>query len=85
MTHSNHYHEQNKSDNTMKTNPLQNKINTLYWKENKTVRQIAEMFNLPYHKMLNLFDIYKIKKRSRGNPAGIPHRNLKYILINNGE
>lgn len=45
------------------------------------LRQIAEMLNTSYHKTREIFEHYKIKRRSRGNPAGVPHRVKKYIKL----
>lgn len=45
------------------------------------LRQIAEMLNTSYHKTREIFEHYKIKRRLRGNPAGVPHRVKKYIKL----
>lgn len=43
------------------------------------IRQIAVMLNLSYHKTREIFEHYKIKRRLRGTPSGVPHRKFKYI------
>lgn len=50
-----------------------------------TLRQIAKIVNLSQHRVWILFDYYKIKRRPRGNPYGVPFRNKKkkgYIKLN---
>lgn len=56
-------------------------IEILY--KTKNIRQIAEIYNLSYHKCREIFEHYKIKRRLRGNPSGVPHRVKKYIKLNN--
>ena len=51
--------------------------------KNHNIRQIAEIYSLSYHKCREIFEHYKIKRRLRGNPAGVPHRIKKYIKLNN--
>ena len=58
-------------------------IQELY--KTKNIRQIAEMLNTSYHKTREIFEFYKIKRRLRGNPAGVPHRIKKYIKLNNNK
>jgi len=45
------------------------------------IRQIAEIYSLSYHKCREIFEQYKIKRRLRGNPSGVPHRIKKYIKL----
>lgn len=56
-------------------------IEILY--KTKNIRQIAEIYSLSYHKCREIFEHYKIKRRLRSNPSGVPHRVKKYIKLNN--
>lgn len=56
-------------------------IEILY--KTKNIRQIAEIYSLSYHKCRDISEHYKIKRRLRGNPSGVPHRVKKYIKLNN--
>ena len=49
--------------------------------KNHNIRQIAEILNTSYHKTREIFEHYKIKRRLRGNPSGVPHRVKKYIKL----
>lgn len=45
-------------------------IDFLYWKENKSLREIGELFGLTYESIRWKMKKYNIKRKKRGNPKG---------------